>query len=211
MIFTAERLAELWPQPASETLTAIATALETHGPASGINRPLRRAHFIAQAAHESSGFGRMVENLNYRAERIAAIWPRLASRAVGLAHNPEALGNAAYCDRMGNGDEASGDGWRYRGRGPFMLTGSSNYRAAGPALGLDLLGNPDLAANAEIGIMIALWYWRSRGCNAAADRDDVEIVTRRINGGAIGLQEREELTERAKRIFTEQPSEGLIA
>jgi len=216
MIFTADRLAELWPQPVSDPLRTIASALETHAPAYGVNRLLRRAHFIAQVAHESSGFGRLTENLNYRAERIAAVFPKLAGRAVELEHRPEALANAAYGStpdkpRLGNGDEASGDGWKYRGRGLIQLTGKANYRDRGASLGIDLVGSPRLAAEPETACLIALGYWRSRGCNEAADLDDVEKVTRLINGGVIGLTAREELTERAKLIFREQPSEGLIA
>jgi len=203
MIFTAERLAELWPQPVSDTLRTIAASLEAHAPAYGVNRLLRRAHFIAQVAHESSGFGRMVENLNYRAERIAAIWGRLASRAVGLEHNPEALANAAYANKIGNGDEASGDGWRYRGRGLIQLTGKANYRDRGASLGIDLVGSPRLAAEPEVATIIALDYWRSRGCNEAADRDDCAAVTKLINGGQIGLLHREELTSKAMLIFTD--------
>ena len=203
MIWTVERLLALCPQPANGTLETIALTLEKHGAEYGLTRHLRRCHFIAQMAHESAGFKRLVENLNYSATRIAQVWPRLASRAEELAHKPEALANAAYGGRMGNGDEASGDGWRYRGRGLTMLTGRANYRARGVSLGLELSVNPSLAADPDKAALIALDFWRSRGCNEAADRDDCEAVTRLINGGTNGLSEREELTHKAMGIFVE--------
>jgi len=201
MTFTTDRLRELCPQPITGSLEALAAALDEHADSVGVNTLLRRAHFTGQMAHESGGFRRFVENLNYSAVRIGEVWPRLAARAHELANNPEKLGNAAYCDRMGNGNEASGDGWRYRGRGLTMLTGKSNYAAAGNALGIDLITNPQRAADPGDAARIALWFWGSRKCNDAADLDDVEKVTRLINGGAVGLEERRRLTREAKRIF----------
>jgi len=211
MIFDADRLRQLCPEASADIIEKIAPALDKHAPDAGITTLLRRSHLIAQLAHESAGFRRLVENLNYSPSRIAQVWPRLAKRADKLAHKPEALANAAYANKIGNGDEASGDGWRYRGRGLIQLTGRDNYRAASAQLGLSLPSNPDQAAEPDTAVQIALWFWRSRACNVAADLDDVEAVTRKINGGINGLADREHLTERAKRIFTTQPSEGLIA
>lgn len=211
MIFSAARLIELCPQPENDILPRIALALESEAPGYGIDTLLRRSHFVAQIAHESSGFKRMIESLNYSAARIAQVFPKLKERAAELAHNPEGLGNAAYTNRLGNGDEASGDGFRYRGRGLIQLTGRDNYRAAGVALGLEMIGNASQAAEPEIAVKVALWFWQTRQCNLPADLDDVEMVTHRINGGINGLAERRALTERAKTIFTVQPSEGLIA
>lgn len=210
-IFTAERLVELCPQPTNDTIQKIADCLETQAKDFGVDRLLRRAHFIAQIAHESGGFKRLVENLNYSPSRIAQIWPRLAPRADELAHRPEALGNAAYANKNGNGDEASRDGWRFRGRGLIQLTGRDNYSARGLSLGWDLVGSPSLAAEPDRATLIALDYWRARRCNEAADADDVLAVTKIINGSTTGLADRKELTERAKGIFVEQPGEGLIA
>jgi putative chitinase len=209
-IFTSARLIEMSPQPPNGTLDALANSLEEHATSVGVNTLLRRAHFIAQMAHESGGFRRFVENLNYSAERIAQVWPRLAPRASELAHKPDALGNAAYADRMGNGNEASGDGWRYRGRGLIQLTGRDNYRSAGSALDIGLIGSPQRAAEPADAVRIALWFWGSRKCNDAADADDVARVTRLINGGLNGLEDRQRLTAAAKRIFTD-PAEALIA
>lgn len=163
---------------------------------------LRVSHFIAQLAHESAGFSVLVENLNYSAARIPAVWPRLAPRAQELAHKPQALANAAYAGRLGNGPEASGDGWRYRGRGLMQLTGRSNYEARGKAIGLDLVSFPDKAADPALSALLAFGYWSATGCNSAADTDDVAKVTRLINGPAmLGLAERKTLTAKAKAIF----------
>lgn len=172
-------------------------------PAFGVNGVLRRAHFMAQTCHESAGFTRLEENLNYlSADRIARVWPRLAPRAASLVGNKHDLANAAYAGRNGNGDEASGDGWRYRGRGLIQLTGRANYSAAGHQIGLDLVGNPDLLLQGDPAARAALAFWKSTACSAAADLDDCEGVTRIINGSRMeGLEQRRALTERAKEIF----------
>jgi putative chitinase len=125
-----------------------------------------------------------------------------AARAPDLVGKPQALANAAYAGHLGNGDEASGDGWRFRGRGIFQLTGRANYAAAGAALRADLVANPDLLIQPRYAVDSALWFWKIRGCSDDAMRDDVEAVTRKINGsGMAGLEERRLLTERAKAIF----------
>lgn len=202
MFFTPERLRALSGSHGHDAAEPVATALENLGERFGMVTLLRRAHLAAQLCYESGGFSRLEENLNYAAERIAAVWPRLAPRAHELAHHPELLGNAAYGGRLGNGDETSGDGWRYRGRGLIQLTGRTNYRDVGKALALDLVSDPNQAADPEIAGEIALLFWQSRGCNAAADADDVTRVTRLINGPACeGLNVREALTTRAKTIF----------
>lgn len=167
----------------------------------GVNSPLRRAHFIAQVGYESSGFSRLTENLNYSADNIRRVFPKLAVRAEGLAHNPAKLADAAYGGRYGNSDEASGDGWRYCGRGLIQLTFKDNYIAAGLGTGLDLVHHPDLAADPANAALVALWYWQSHDCNDAADLDNCEAVTLKINGGVNGLADRERLTTQAKAIF----------
>jgi putative chitinase len=160
-----------------------------------INTPRRIAHFIAQVGHESAGFTRLVENLNYSAERLAAVWPaRFASgnlpndKAKTIARNPEAIANAAYGGRMGN--DKPGDGWRYRGRGLIMLTGKASYQQASDATGLDLVGHPDYLETTDIAAMVAAWYWSTKGLNSMADIDNLEGITRRINGGMIGIEDR---------------------
>lgn len=204
MIFSADRILRLTPSADQKIVEPFAEALEEYAERYGLTTRLRRAHFIAQAAHESAGFTRMVENLNYSAERIKEVWshkPEIVARAHDLARNPPALANAVYANRFGNGDEASRDGWRYRGRGPFQLTFCDNYRDRGTSIGVDLVLQPDRAAEPALGAQIALDYWRSRACSAAAETDSVAAVTKLINGGSEGLAARQRLTDRAKTIF----------
>lgn len=166
----------------------------------GIESPQRMAAFLAQVAHESSETRRLTENLNYRAERLVAVWPRrfpTVKAAEPYAHNPEKLANRVYAGRGGNGDEASGDGWRYRGRGLFQLTFRDNYRLAGEALRLPLLVEPELVATPEVASLTAAHYWYRLGLNALADHQpgdddekDFEKISIRINGGRVGLAER---------------------
>lgn len=210
-MFTAQRLRALAPNAVTEIVDRCAPALDAQAALEfGVSTPLRAAHLAAQLAYESAGFTKLVENLIYSADRIAAVWPRLAARAGSLAGKPEALANAAYADHLGNGNEASGDGFRFRGRGLLMLTGRDNYRTIGVALGLTLISNPAAAADAATATRIALYFWASRGCNEAADRDDVSAVTRLINGPALeGINAREALTKTAKGIFT--PPTNLVA
>jgi putative chitinase len=177
-----------------------------------ITSRVRLAAFLAQIGHESGELTRLVENLNYRdATRIAQIFRhgfdanrnarvdpeevRDAQRYVG---RPEALANRAYANRMGNGPEASGDGWRYRGRGLIHLTGKANHEAASADLGVDLVAHPELLEQPEYAAMAAAWFWASRGLNELADQGDFDGITRRINGGLTGLAERRVLWERAK-------------
>ena len=200
-IFSSERVFQLCPGANHDIAVIAAATIEQLAPRYGVHTPLRRAHFIAQVAHESAGFTRLKENLHYSAKRIAAVWPKLAPRADALEFRPEALANAAYAGRFGNGNEASGDGWKYRGRGLIMLTFLANYRERGASIGVDLVGNPDRAADPGLAAEIALDYWKSKKCNDAADHDDVEKVTRLINGGTHGLEDRRTLTAKAKGIF----------
>jgi putative chitinase len=201
-LYTPERLASLCPHARKEIIAAVAPALEQQGPEFEISTLLRRAHLVAQLAHESGGFAGLEESLDYTPPRIAAVWPRLSQRAAELAHHPEALANAAYAHRLGNGGEESGDGWRYRGRGLIQLTGRDNYAARGEALGIDLVDSPDGASEPGTAVRIALSFWQTRQCNELADLDDIEAITRKINGPALlGLAARRDLAERAKLIF----------
>ncbi|EOU99617.1 hypothetical protein WGA_04945, partial [Escherichia coli KTE40] len=148
-----------------------------------INTPKRLAAFIAQVGHESGGFNTVSENLYYSdAERVARIFktgfdnnqnsiiePAEIEFARAYTRNPEKLANRAYAGRGGNGNEASGDGWRYRGRGLIQITLRNNYRDCGKGLGLDLLNNPDLLLNFSQAARSAAWYWKTNGCNELAD------------------------------------------
>lgn len=171
-----------------------------------INTPVRVAAFIAQCAHESANFSRLEENLFYTTpERIRQIWPtRVASLgdAARLVRSPQALANRVYAARNGNGSEASGEGWRYRGRGLIQLTGRANYAAAAEALGAPLLEQPELVARPAYAALTAAWFFAAAGCNALADASNIEAITRAINGPALaGLADRRQRFDEAVRAF----------
>jgi putative chitinase len=170
--------------------------------------PHRAAAFLAQIAHESAEFNKLVENLNYSATRLMKVWPKrftTIEKAQQYAKNAEKLANYVYANRLGNSDESSGDGWRFRGRGLIQLTGRANYRSTGEATGLALENNPDLLLEPTASAMAAARFWRSHGLNELADdhnedNDDEDFVTIsvRINGGKVGLKERQAYWGRAK-------------
>lgn len=162
---------------------------------------LRLAAFLAQTMHESARFTKLEENLNYRAARIAEIWPRLASRSVELAMNPKALANAAYSNKIGNGDEASGDGWNFRGRGLIQLTGRANYFAASKDSGKDFVANPDYLLTPDGAIASACWFWKKNDLNKFADASNIDAVTKRINPAMAGQYERKKLLEHALTVL----------
>lgn len=164
-----------------------------------INTPLRVAAFIAQCAHESGGFTRLVENLNYSADALIRVWPkRFPTMEIALRYHrqPEKIANSVYASRMGNGPESSGEGWKYRGRGLKQLTGKSNYTACGHALGVDLVASPDLLLNPEFASLSAGWFWKTNNCSPLAEAREFELLTKRINGGLIGLSDRRSRYER---------------
>ncbi|MCS9556842.1 glycoside hydrolase family 19 protein, partial [Pseudomonas aeruginosa] len=160
--------------------------------------------------HESSQLTRLVENLNYSAQGLAATWPsryrgadgKPNALALNLARHPQATANNTYASRNGNGDEASGDGWCYRGRGLLQITGRANYRAAGAGLGQPLEQEPELLEQPEWAAISAAWWWASHDLNELADRGEFAAITRRINGGLNGQAERLALWERAKRVLS---------
>jgi putative chitinase len=158
-----------------------------------INTPDRIAGFLAQVGHESGGFRFTVENLNYRAEALTRVWPTRFPPGIAesYAMQPERIANRAYCDRMGNGDEASGDGWKYRGRGLIQLTGKDNYAAFSLAADNEALVKPDLVAEPELAALSAGWFWSENGLNELADNRDIVGMTKRINGGINGLDDRQ--------------------
>jgi putative chitinase len=148
--------------------------------------------FLAQASHESGGFSRLVENLKYSPTGLLRTFPKYLTpaEAVEFAYDEERISNRVYADRLGNGPEHSGDGFRYRGRGLFQITGKGNYIAGGRAIGVNLEQLPELAAEPLYAALLAGWFWRSRDCNDLADADDFEAITRKINGGLNGLPDR---------------------
>lgn len=158
-----------------------------------INTPERVAGFLAQIGHESGGFRFTTEDLRYRAETLTRLWPSRFPPGVAesYAMQPERIANRAYCDRMGNGDEASGDGWKYRGRGLIQLTGKDNYASFSMDADNEALVKPDLVAEPELAALSAGWFWKKNGLNALADNRDIVGMTRRINGGTNGLDDRQ--------------------
>ena len=161
------------------------------------------AHFFGQCAHESGNFKAFSENLNYSADGLTKIFkkyfPTMASTA-GYARVPEKIANKVYANRMGNGPESSGDGWRYRGRGPIQLTGKDNYTAFATAIGRpDILSNPDIVAG-ELAFESALWFFSKNGLLAIADKGTdtatITTISKRVNGGTHGLDDRIEKTKK---------------
>ena len=167
----------------------------------GINTPARLAGFIAQCRVESAEFTRLEEDLRYRKpERLLQVFPSrvrsLDDAARLIAGGPKAIANRVYAGKIGNGDEASGDGWRYRGRGLKQLTGRANYGDAAEALGRPYLEQPDLVALPEDACLTAAWYWHTAKCNILADSAQWDAITRAVNGpGMLLAAERRQYAE----------------
>lgn len=160
-----------------------------------IDTALRLAHFLAQCGHESAGFKAVQENLNYSASGLNKIFGKYfrTVSATAYARQPEKIASRVYANRMGNGDEASKEGWKYRGRGYIQLTGKSNYAEFDKVVDDDIINNPDLVAS-KYALLSAAWYWNSRSLNNSADKGATDAavteVTRKVNGGTIGLTDR---------------------
>jgi len=186
-MLNAEKLARLhisadWVDPLNETFERF--GIVTHN---------QQAMFIGQASHESGNFKLLEENLNYKAATLMRIWPKrfpTMEKANEYAGNPKKIANSVYSSRMGNRDENSGDGFRFRGRGIFQLTGHSNVFHAGKALGVDFVKDPDLIASPKYAALTAGWFWSTHNLNSPADALDYTKVTKIINGGTIGLDDR---------------------
>ena len=153
----------------------------------------QKAMFIGQCGHECGNFRLLEENLNYRAETLMKLWPKRFPSlefAKQYEKNPRKIANSVYANRMGNRDEASGDGYRFRGRGALQCTGHSTYFHAGKALGVDFVMQPDLVATPKYAALTAGWFWETHKLNPPADALDYTKVTKIINGGTIGLDDR---------------------
>jgi len=158
-----------------------------------ITSPQRMAAFLAQCAHESGGFRALKENLNYRAETLRKVFPKYFPNdaiAQQFAHHQEAIANKVYANRMGNGDEASGDGFRYCGRGLVQLTGKNNYQSFADSIETAVEDVPEFLATFEGAVQSACWFWETNNLNRWADVGDIEKMTKIINGGVIGLADR---------------------
>jgi putative chitinase len=160
-----------------------------------INNPYRLAHFLSQVSHESGGFVHPVENMNYSQAGLLAVFPShfTPTQAKEYANKPECIANHVYANRMGNGDEASGDGWRYRGRGYIQITGKAQYENMAGDIDGAIIEKPGLVGD-EYALASAGWWWLAEGCNEIADlRHTVKAMTRKVNGGLNGLADRQEL------------------
>lgn len=156
-----------------------------------LNSGLRLAHFLAQVSHESMSFRVVSENLNYSQQGLLITFGKhfTVEEAKAYARQPERIANRVYCNRMGNGDEASGDGWKFRGRGYIQLTGRANYMAFDNVVPESVMSSPNYVA-AKYPLLSAGWFWSTNGLNKLADADDIRSVTKRINGGYNGLEDR---------------------
>jgi len=173
-------------------------------PKFNLDTPLRKAHFLAQVAHESGGLKYSAENLNYSAQGLRSVFGKYFKTndiAALYARKPEKIANRVYADRMGNGNEASGDGWKFRGRGLIQLTGKDNYQQFAKDYGIDCVKNPDLLLEPQFALASACWFWQKRNLNTFADKDDILMVTKRINGGVNGLNDRQQYLDSFKRIY----------
>lgn len=211
---TAARLQAVAPKASTAHVTLYAPVLDAARAAGDITTPLRVAHWIAQILQETGSLGRLSENLIYSKpaglfgafsktlgtlERASQI---VAKASASKPYDQAYVANIVYANKIGNGDEASGDGYRYRGRGFLQLTGRANYRALEKVTGLKLEDNPDLAADPATAARIAALYWKSAKCNTYADADDIKKVTAAVNGaGLLGLEERTVFAQKGTQVW----------
>jgi putative chitinase len=201
-ILTQAQLAQLIPN--NDYVEHWHGAMEKCLPDYDINTPRRVAAFVAQCAHESGGFRFIKENLNYRAESLMRVWPRYfkdLGTAQRYAHKQEAIANRAYASRMGNGPESSGDGYRYCGRGLIQLTGRNNYQAFANSIETDINDIPAYLATFEGSVQSACWFWETNNLNKWADLGDIVTLTKKINGGTLGLADRQKHYEHALHVL----------
>ena len=200
--FTQEQLKEMIPRNpyVPQWYEAVSSIL----PEYEINTPQRVAAFLAQCAHESGGFVFLKENLNYKAPSLRKVFPKYFpddATASAYANKPERIANRVYANRMGNGDESSGDGWRYCGRGLIQLTGKDNYTFFAASLDIPVEEASEYLQTFEGAVQSACFFWEQNNLNKWADSGDILTLTKRINGGTIGLEDRIKHYEHALHIF----------
>lgn len=201
-MITESQLKELIPR--NRYVSNWCRALNTLLPDYEINTSERIAAFLAQCIHESGGFEFLRENLNYKATSLVKVWPRhfpnldIASQ---YERNPQKIANRAYANRMGNGPEESGDGWRYCGRGLIQLTGKSNYELFAESIETPVEQIPEYLETFEGAVQSACWFWETNNLNSLADRRDIVGLTKKINGGTIGLEDRKKHYEHALHVL----------
>jgi putative chitinase len=200
--FSKEQLSQLIPgnQYIDHWYEALCTLLPDYE----INTPNRVAAFLAQCAHESGGFKALKENLNYQAASLCRVFPKYFPNmdiANQYAHNQEAIANRVYGGRMGNGPESTGDGFKYCGRGLIQLTGKQNYTKFAESIDTPIEDIPEFLGTFEGAIQSACWFWETNNLNQYADSGDILTMTKRINGGTIGLEDRQQHYNHALKVF----------
>lgn len=199
---TSAQLQKLAPNARSSFRQAFAEADAVFAHYEINKNGLRLAHFMAQVLHESGGLTIQQENMNYSAKRMTQVWkkrfPTIAS-AEPFAHNPEKLANKVYGGRMGN--VKAGDGFKFIGRGMMQITGRESYERFGKKLGIDLANHPELAVDPQWVLKIACEEWIFVKCNAFADADDLNKITRAINGGTVGIESRRDWLTKTKNVW----------
>jgi putative chitinase len=206
-MITGDQFKHLFPR--AQDPDGWADAMNNVFPTYDINTPQRVASFLAQCGHESGGWTVFEENLNYSAQGLNSIFkkyfPTIES-ATPYARQPEKIANRVYANRMGNGPEESGDGYKYRGRGPIQLTGKANYTKFAQEMFDDwqnVVDNPDwVTADRDFALMSAIWFWNANKLNVQADSGDIKLMTKKINGGYIGLEDRIKHYEEAIHLLT---------
>lgn len=200
-MITSDILSKIFPKTKKTVIDSFVQPFNDAMSKYAIDTPLRKAHFLAQVGHESGGFNFTMENLNYSADALLRVFPKYfnAESAASHARNPQMIANRVYSNRMGNGDVASNEGWMYRGRGLIQLTGKANYSLYSIALKkpvadvISFLETPAGAADS------AAWFWDKHKLNQAADKDDIKLITKTINGGFNGLDDRQHILDAAKK------------
>lgn len=205
MEITSDTLRKIYPQ--SKSIARYCEALHHAMAECGIDTAARACAFLAQVGHESAQLDRIEENLNYSAQALRKVFPkyfRTPQEASSYAHHPERIANRVYANRMGNGGEESGDGWKFRGRGLIQITGRDNYVSMSALMGKDLTVWPDALLMPLDACRSAALWWKANGLNALADklaadeRKTFETITKRVNGGLNGLEDRWAIYLRAK-------------
>lgn len=215
-------MGQVWGAPVTDPLSSLPAAIHAVAPhadaatwaaalappmrSSGITTPSRIAAFVGQIAVESGYFTALVEDLNYSAERLCKVWPDqfpTLDSAWSCFRKPERTANVVYANRMGNGDEASGDGWTFRGRGLIQITGRSNYTSFAAAVHMPLDAAVEFAGGPNGAAASACWFWSARGLNAWADTWEITAITRRINPALMGAAERIALAHLAREVLTD--------
>lgn len=205
MKITEEKILQAVPATNRTRLKEFVETFNKWGERFGIDTPLRIVHFLAQCWHESGALTAVEENMNYSAKRLLQVFPRYfnVNTAQRYAHKPQMIANRVYANRMGNGSEASGDGWRFKGRGIIGTTGRDNYKdyADSEFCVGDLMSHPEWLAQSPGAYKSAMFFWWRHECNKWADADDVDGLTKRINGGFNGLQDRKRYLELFREVF----------